>query len=289
VAEFDPSAPLDRENYASLVDRLGGFDNETRGSGTVTTLLAAMLAFGHAETPEAGLQLAANTLGSDTDTIATMAGALLGAFATSPAPGPVQDDQYVDAEARRLWEISQGGPATAFAYPDLLRWSPPRATLDLVGRTEAGPALAGLGLLRAGTPISGPQAAYVWGTLPFGQNVLVRAREDLRPLATYLLPPERRQQRNRRAEDAMRDQPHLFEASDVGRPAPPPGARDERQLRPAPSLEETVRELGQHGFPPEEVGRALLSFISSGRYGVEKAAAFVGLLAQAHHNHGDTR
>ncbi|MFE6946116.1 ADP-ribosylglycohydrolase family protein [Streptomyces chartreusis] len=287
TAEFDPSAPLDRDNYAGLVDHLGGFANETRGSGTITTLLAAMLAFGHAETPEAGLQLAANTLGSDTDTIATMAGALLGAFTTSPAPGPIQDDKYLDTEARRLWEISQGGTTTTFAYPDLLRWSPPRATLDLVGRTEAGPALAGLGLLRAGAPSIGPQATYVWGSLPFGQNVLVRAREDLKPLAPHLLPPERRHLRNRRAEDAMRDQTPLFETSETAGQQPP--ERGDRPPRHAASLEDTVRELRQHGFPPEEVGRALLNLINSDRYGAEKAAVFVGLLTQAHHHGGDRR
>ncbi|MFI1726413.1 ADP-ribosylglycohydrolase family protein [Streptomyces sp. NPDC020489] len=292
LEEFDPAAPLTRNAYASLVDRLGGFDNETRGSGTVTTLLAAMLAFGHAETPDLGLQLAANTLGSDTDTIATMAGALLGAITTSPAPGTVQDDQLIDSEARRLWEISQGGAASTFAYPDLLRWSPPRATLDLVGRTEAGPALAGLGLLRAGTPMTGPQATYAWGTLPFGQSVLVRAREDLKPLAPHLLPPERRQLRHRRAEDAMREQPTLFEAPDghaASRQTAKTADHGGRHPRPTQSLEETVTELAQNGFQADEVGRVLLDLLGSGRYGVERAAAFVGLLSQAQQHHRDGR
>ncbi|MFD9515103.1 ADP-ribosylglycohydrolase family protein [Streptomyces mirabilis] len=291
LEEFDPAAHLNRDNYASLVDRLGGFDDETRGSGTITTLLAIMLAFGQVETPERGLQLAANTLGSDTDTIATMAGALLGAITTSPAPGAVQDDELIEKEARRLWEISQGGASSTFAYPDLLRWTPPRATLDLVGRTEAGPALAGLGLLRAGTPMPGPQATYVWGTLPIGQSILVRARKDLKPLASHLLPPERRHLRNRRAEDAMRAQPALFDAPDnhaAGRQATAAADHGGRQPRPTPSLEETVKELGQHGFQAEEVGRALLDLLSSGRYSVERAAAFVGLLSQARQQRSDS-
>ncbi|WP_347404568.1 ADP-ribosylglycohydrolase family protein [Streptomyces sp. MST-110588] len=51
-------------------------------------LLAAVLAHAYADSPEAGLLLAANTLGSDTDTIATMAGALLGVVTAGPRPAP---------------------------------------------------------------------------------------------------------------------------------------------------------------------------------------------------------
>ncbi|MEU1056850.1 ADP-ribosylglycohydrolase family protein [Streptomyces sp. NPDC005876] len=144
---FDPTTPLSTETYAALVQRWGGFDDATRGSGTITTLLAAVLAHACADSPEAGLLLAANTLGSDTDTIATMAGALLGVVTAGPPPGTVQDVQLIDSEARRMWDISQGREASTFAYPDLLRWSPPKATLDLVGHTPMGPALAGLGPL----------------------------------------------------------------------------------------------------------------------------------------------
>ncbi|MFJ2770076.1 ADP-ribosylglycohydrolase family protein [Streptomyces sp. NPDC087300] len=284
---FDPASPLAPDSYSHLVERLGGFHSETRGSGTITTLLAAMLAFGRQDSPEEGIRLAANTLGSDTDTIATMAGALLGAVTGTPAPGVVQDDQYIDRESRRLWEISQGGEAATFAYPDLLLWSPPKAALDLVGRTDAGPALAGLGLLKAGAPAHSSQATYVWGTLPFGQSVLVRAREELRPFNASLLPPERRQ-RARRAEDVVREQPALFDTAEPrsGASSAPrsrvEGALADEHPRPAPPLDELVQDLARRGYPPEEVGRVLLNLAKSGRYGVERAAVFAGLLARTY-------
>ncbi|MGW7639116.1 ADP-ribosylglycohydrolase family protein [Streptomyces decoyicus] len=293
---YDPTSRLTAETYAALVERLGGFDSETRGSGTVTTLLAAMLAHAHADSPEAALVLAANTLGSDTDTIATMAGALLGTVTAGPPPGVVQDAQAIDAESRRMWDISQGRNATTFAYPDLLRWSPPKATLDLVGLTSSGPAVAGLGPLSAsGAPTAGNQATYVWGTLPFGQTVLVRARADLRPLDENLLPAVNRQPRDRRAGDDRREQQSLFEptppttvSSDHSRQRPlrgnPPGTVSERSYRHGPPpVEEIVQELAKNGFAPEEVGRALLQQIQGGRYSVERAAAFAGLLTRTYH------
>ncbi|MFF7339687.1 ADP-ribosylglycohydrolase family protein [Streptomyces sp. NPDC008163] len=291
---FEPTSPLTAETYAALVEQWGGFDDATRGSGTVTTLLAAVLAHAYTDSPEAGLLLAANTLGSDTDTIATMAGALLGAVTAGPPPGTVQDAKVIDSEARRMWDISQGREAATFAYPDLLRWSPPKATLDLVGHTPMGPALAGLGpLMPMDTPTASNQATYVWGTLSFGQSILVRARPDLRPLDENLLPGDVRQPRSRPAGDAPREQQLLFEAPLQAaapaeqRPVPAgtaPGAVNERAHRHAPPpVEEVVQELARNGFTPEQVGRALLQQIRGGRYSVERAAAFAGLLARAYH------
>ncbi|MFD8197839.1 ADP-ribosylglycohydrolase family protein [Streptomyces wuyuanensis] len=295
---IDPAMPFTAETYAALVERLGGFDDATRGSGTVTAVLAAVLAHAYADSPEAGLLLAANTLGSDTDTIATMTGALLGAVTAGPPPGAVQDAQVIDSEARRMWDISQGREASTFAYPDLLRWSPPKATLDLVGTTPKGPALAGLGTLTpTGTPTPGNQATYVWGTLPFGQSVLLRARPDLRPLDEHLLPGDVRQPRTRRAGDAApREQQLLFETpmspsapADQGRlgrlgqgTAPETSSERTHRLGP-PTIEEIVQDLARNGFAPEQVGRALLQQVRGGRYSVERAAAFAGLLARAYH------
>ncbi|WP_445521001.1 ADP-ribosylglycohydrolase family protein [Streptomyces sp. NEAU-174] len=291
---LEPATPLNAETYAAFVQRLGGFDDATRGSGTVTTVVAAALAHAYADSPGAALLLAANTLGSDTDTIATMAGALLGAVTASPPPGAVQDAQVIDSEARRMWDISHGRAAATFVYPDLLRWSPPKATLDLVGHTPVGPALAGLGALTpTGSPTPGNQATYVWGTLPFGQSVLVRARSDLRPLDEHLLPRDRRQHTRRAADAALREQQLLFETTtppairaDQGRAGGGTASESAsgRTHRPGPpTVEEIVRELAKNGFPPEQVGRALLQQLRNGRYSVEQAAAFAGLLARAYH------
>ena len=117
------------------------------------------------------------------------------------------------SEARRMWDISRGRETATFAYPDLLRWSPPKATLDLVGQHTNGRALAGLGTLTpVGTPTPGNQATYVWGTFPLDKSVLVRARPDLRPLDEHLLPGDVRQPRTRQSADAApTDQQLLFD------------------------------------------------------------------------------
>ncbi|MDI5971077.1 ADP-ribosylglycohydrolase family protein [Streptomyces sp. SL13] len=295
---FDSAEPLTPSTYSALVERWGGFDANTRGSGTVTALLAAVLAHAYRGSPEAGLLLAANALGSDTDTIATMAGALLGAVTAGPPPGAVQDAQVIDSEARRMWDISQGREASTFAYPDLLHWSPPRATLDLVGHTSMGPALAGLGpLVPTGAPATGSQATYVWGSLSFGQSVLVRARPDLRPLGENMLPRDVRPPLSRQARDAPREQQALFDAPTylarsadqvkTGLSRSVPGATNERVLgSPVAPIEEIVQELARGGFTPEQVGRALIQQMQGGRYSVERAAAFAGLLARAYRPSG---
>ncbi len=69
-------------DYVALATQLGALDPRTRGSGLSTAVLALALAWMYADDPLRGLVVAANLLESDTDTIASMAGALLGAIHT---------------------------------------------------------------------------------------------------------------------------------------------------------------------------------------------------------------
>ena len=87
-------------------------------------------------TPIDAAVVAANEIGTDTDTIGTMAGALLGACdaATEPPERPLDSD-YLLREADRLVAIAQGGPGCqpfVPRHPDLDRPSGPS------GRTRAG-------------------------------------------------------------------------------------------------------------------------------------------------------
>jgi ADP-ribosylglycohydrolase len=67
------------EVYESALDGLGARTQEARGTGTKTALISALLAWlFRGESPDSALITAVNALGSDTDTIATMAGAVLG-------------------------------------------------------------------------------------------------------------------------------------------------------------------------------------------------------------------
>ncbi len=66
---------IDRETLAAL----GCFDRRINGSGTVNAAAAIFLASRHAASPREGIQRAAKATGADTDTLASMTGALLGA------------------------------------------------------------------------------------------------------------------------------------------------------------------------------------------------------------------
>ncbi len=168
--------------YLDAVRAVGALDAASRGSGTKTVLLATYLAWRHQEEPLTALLLAANTLGTDTDTIGTMAGALLGAVHGELPPESVADQDYIAAETKRLARVASGERLPGFSYPDLLQWTPPRTSLDAVGflGDQGDLALAGLGRLEieeARFEIRGQVAAQLrWAKLPFGQSVLVRTR-----------------------------------------------------------------------------------------------------------------
>jgi ADP-ribosylglycohydrolase/catechol 2,3-dioxygenase-like lactoylglutathione lyase family enzyme len=89
---------------------LGCFDRKINGSGTVCAAAAIYLASKYAPDPRNGLIEAASSKGADTDTIASMAGALLGVIAgiewLQHYRNQLQDESYITKLAQRL-EIVQ--------------------------------------------------------------------------------------------------------------------------------------------------------------------------------------
>ncbi|HLL49270.1 MAG TPA: ADP-ribosylglycohydrolase family protein, partial [Thermomicrobiales bacterium] len=75
--------------YSTLLTQLGGKKRETVGSGMVAAIASLFAAWMFRDQPVEGLRTVANELGSDTDTIGTMAGALLGATGLPAPPGPI--------------------------------------------------------------------------------------------------------------------------------------------------------------------------------------------------------
>lgn len=73
-------------------------------------MLSPWTAHIHQDDPVGGTRLAANLLGSDIDTVATMAGALLGAVAVDDPPEPVLDAELIVKEARRLAALGGSPP-----------------------------------------------------------------------------------------------------------------------------------------------------------------------------------
>lgn len=186
-------------SYHNSLEQLGCLTPRFRGSGFKTALAAAILAHVYRDqNPGDALAIAANELESDTDTIATMAGALLGAI-SDQAPGwPLQDREYIASEAQRLAAIARGEPQDSFSYPDVGHWDPPTKQTAAIGWRDGKLAIAGLGVLE---PLSeeykSGDAIWQWLALPFGQSILAKRKADLKDkISTSQLPEARRPARS---------------------------------------------------------------------------------------------
>lgn len=264
-------------DWQECVQGLGGLSSKTRGAGDITAVLAGALAWASREDPERGIVVAANTLGSDTDTIATMAGALMGAtHGITRPPGPLQDEAFIGREANRLVDLASGRKRS-FRYPDLLTWSAPRAAIDMVGLIGDRVALIGLGFLDleeeyvledGRTP-----TIWRWGELTFHQHVLVRHRPELRRLDERLLPgaplpPLVQPTPDERAQVSLFDigDPPLptgeASAAPISQPSGRVAVSSATGERAAHDLGGIVHDLEAAGFPADRVGSELIRLSS---------------------------
>ena len=262
----------DGRSYKDVVHALNGTDPATRGSAMTTAALSIALVSLHPDDPHEALVTASNILGSDTDTIATLAGALFGAVVSQQPPAAVQDQAYIVSEAQRLSRIATGEVERDFAYPDLLKWVPPKTQLDAIGESDGSVAVAGLGAaveIGEPTPSKGKDAAtWQWLALAYGQSVLVRRREKLRPLSGELLPGSAGNGRQREA-------PTLFDEKAPIRPQPPPAQRQGRL-----DLDTATKRAIAADFDPEIIGQHLLAFADE-EQGIEFAIAYASIIAKA--------
>ena len=170
------------DRYRAVADALRLYDPERRGSGLLTSIAAVALTWCEPQ-PEEALRIAANAIGTDTDTIATMAGAILGVTAESEPPVEVLNVDLFRAEAKRLAEIAHGGRVPSHWYPDLLHWEGPKTRSDALMQIEDGGLYVdGLGTAEAlSTPIesSDTKFSWQWVRLETGQNLLIKRRSDL--------------------------------------------------------------------------------------------------------------
>ena len=190
--------------YAEVVGSLGLRAEQQQGSGILTTVAAAALAIAASKAHE-GVVAAANATGTDTDTIATMAGALLGACegAAEPPEEPL-DSTYLQKEADRLLAVSRGEQTDTHTYPDLLTWSAPQAQADALVSDNGSLAVEGLGpatRLEADSVYTARRDfAWEWIRTNFGQTLLIKRRPEVRPLeaGNNLTPPPTPKERSTR-------------------------------------------------------------------------------------------
>jgi len=98
-------------NDKELLNQLGCFSKDTKGSGIATVISGIFLATKYYKTPKDAIISAVNLIGSDTDSIAAFAGGLLGAlYGQGIIPDKwknVQDIEYLDKVAENLLAISE--------------------------------------------------------------------------------------------------------------------------------------------------------------------------------------
>lgn len=180
--------------YLNACRDVGLFNKSTLGAGTSTFVAAYWLAWAFRDDPVNGLLLATNAVGTDTDTIATIAGAHLGTVRPFPLTEPVLDRDYIESETLRLVAPEHPAAAPAMRYPDLAHWQAPKAQADYVGidPNSGRVAVAGLGGGEwVSRPVSGPNTPdflWQWFVTDFGQSLLIKRRVDIRALPVSALP-----------------------------------------------------------------------------------------------------
>lgn len=260
-----------QQQYARMLDSLGGRTREFFGTGSKTALLAAAVAHLFPEDPVCALETTANSLGSDTDTIGTMAGALIGCHAELDPPQPVLDSDYIRLQAARLALIRQGQATESFQYPDLLTWRPPRSPVDMVTTSNGELILSGLGKAQASGPLFKPHqgnSGFQWLRLEIGQTILAKRRIEISAPAVGNLPVPRQART----------------PSTVAKQQPPgsqlPGhtpATSATQM----SLDEMSDLVIRSEFAPRLIGELLLQLSLEQPNGVDRAVAFAAIVAKA--------
>ncbi len=182
IASGNSSSVNGADRYADIVHRLKLCDPTRRGSGILTAVAAVGLIWCEPQ-PEKAMRIAANAIGTDTDTIATMGGAILGVTSEIEPPVEVMDADVLQSESDRLAKIAHGERPQNYKYPDLLYWSAPRTRSDaLVSCKDGNLRVLGLGPAEAlHEPIKSPRDDFQWQWLKLksGQTLLIKRRKNL--------------------------------------------------------------------------------------------------------------
>lgn len=267
-------------DYCAAAAQIGALSPSARGSGTKTALLSLLLAWKYQANPDRAISVAANCLGSDTDTVATLVGALVGATTDHAPTALLMDREYISSEADRLNALRAGRQATDFQYPSLAKWTPPQNQSDAVGEIDSQMAVAGLGFVsEPGERIPDPTKrdfAWQWLKLAYGQTILARLKLPLPSLKTASLPGLTSARRVRRV---ATPQAELF-AQPV---QSVPNERLSSAIAPDGldiSLDELTRIAIDSGFDPAQIGHTLLRLCEESD-GIEKVIAYAAIIAKA--------
>lgn len=282
-------SPLDV--YTRVVRELGGLTDVERGSGLKSALFSIIACWVFRDAgPKKCIETIANYLESDTDTIGTMAGALFGALPNQIAPDDIiQDRDYLEAEAIRLFEVSQGTSSVdRFPYPDLLYWQPPKTALDCVSSTSGNYELAGFGGLSALSEEFGAAqkgTVWQWFQLDFGQTIVCKRRSAPKSLSIA--------NSKVTASKQMKASESRSTTEEIAKPASPLHGSDLFSNTTSPlrhstgideeipfSLDQLTDAVIRSNFEPSTIGQAMLR-ICNEENAIELSLAFSAIIVKA--------
>lgn len=285
--------------YPEFLGVIGGMDRAMRGSGTKTAVAALALAWLFQHDAEQGVLTSANTLGSDTDTIGTMAGALLGVITDKEPAGDVCDKELLIEQALRLIDIGGGADVPDFSYPSLLEWKPPRTASDSAGRIGARYGVSGLGIVdplddKTYATREKQSASLRWVRTTFGQTILVKMRQELQELSVSQLPQTQAPLRqplasHRSPKEEVLQRPESPQDIQVPRAHRIPEQQSLSQLFRAGAgqhagdsddLDRLTQAVIRSGFDPWVTGEAFLGICNEDK-AIEKCIAFAAIIAKA--------
>jgi len=277
IEKFLSSPPA--KAYEKMVDAIGCRTNKYRGTGTKTAILASALCWIHKDdrTIDAILN-SSNLLNSDTDTISTMAGAILGVVSESPPEIDIMDKEYIKSEAIRLHKISQCKNADSFKYPDIFSWTPPSTQLASLGVINEQVYIAGLSNGKfKGKPFSSRgnnDYVWQWVLLDFGQTILCKRRSNPAPLPKGNLPLDQNIEMVQNRSKIYKNG-DLFPKNDIAKK----GHNVEKTKLPV-SIDYLTTEAIKSDFNEATIGKHILELISEPD-GIEKAIAYTAIIGKA--------
>lgn len=276
-----------KDKYADILEQTGCLTDKYRGSGFKTALaaLALSIIFSGKKIEDA-LATSANEIRSDTDTIATMAGALLGAIEKNAPSWPIQDRDYLESEALRLAAIGLGENQVGFSYPDVSNWEAPSNQSDTVVIYENDLAIVGLGKLKSlGQEYRTGGFVWQWFELPFGQSILAKRRDEISRVASKNQMPGKRLEKTTKLSKqpiSSTQEKFMFEPSDQHerRNAPPIIDRNNEPIRHFPGIDKATDLIISSGFDDGLVGRLINQCIED-TGSIEFAASLTAIIAKA--------
>ena len=278
--------------YERIVKQCGGLDRSTRGSGTKTPLFALILGWlTRNEGVQNAIRLSSNLLGSDTDTIGTMVGALSGTISDHEPNGSLLDKEYIIAEANRLCLIKCGENASSFKYPDVIAWSPPKTQLDAIVLHNEKLIVSGLSSAKkigAEIPDRASNNYYwQWLKLDFGQTIISKMRRQVQETSdvatlpsantTYLPPPFGYQRKPSYSKSHVEHGPQqdlLFSGATTATEA------NLAKESYATTIDNLTKIAINSNFDPKVIGDHIL-LLANYDNGIERAIAYIGIVIKA--------